>query len=167
MNVIILCVFGFLILLFPVLSYLIVKHKRNVISLNTHFSDFSTGLKSFLNSPIWGHGIGNYKESFVNFGGGNGQTSGLISVAAQGGLLLLILYLLPLLRLIVIGLSEKKWGWTAYSVIIIGMFLVVVIDNNPLFAVILAFCYSIPNDSKIVLNPSWGKHKLETSKVHK
>ncbi|MFT8443463.1 MAG: hypothetical protein ABF780_09405 [Bifidobacterium aquikefiri] len=79
----------------PFWSIYSLQSKKNTDSLETHGNDIISGIKSFLDSPIWGHGLGDYTSSYRNFGGSDGSSSGIIAVSAQAGILLLVLYLLP------------------------------------------------------------------------
>jgi O-antigen ligase len=130
----------------PIWTISQVSGKTNVSSLETHMSDAIAGFSSFLNSPFSGHGIGNYADSFIQFGGGSGQTSGILSMAAQGGLLLLCIYLIPLCGMAYRALQTRKLNDAAFACILLLCFTIIVVDNNPLFVFYLAFgisyCYT-------------------------
>lgn len=108
-----------------------------------HNRDIVAGLYSFLDSPVTGHGLGNYQDSFLAFGGSNGSSSGLFSVLAQAGLLLLFLYLIPICIYLWIGIHSKNERLIYFGIILLIQFTVVTIDNSPLLSVYLALSYSM------------------------
>jgi glycerol-3-phosphate acyltransferase PlsY len=117
-----------------------VSNKTNTTSLDTHIKDILIGISSFLHSPVVGHGIGNYADTYIQFGGGEGSSTGILAVAAQGGILLLLIYLIPILLSVIRGLSQKEITIIIFAGILLVTFTVIVLDNNPLFAFYLAFC---------------------------
>lgn len=120
-----------------------ILHKSNTKSLMIHNRDIVAGLYSFLDSPVTGHGLGNYQDSFLAFGGSNGSSSGLFSVLAQAGLLLLFLYLIPICIYLWIGIHSKNERLIYFGIILLIQFTVVTIDNSPLLSVYLALSYSM------------------------
>jgi O-antigen ligase len=119
-----------------------ISNKTNTASLEIHMKDISTGVSSFLKSPIVGHGIGNYADSYMQFGGGAGLSSGVLAVAAQGGVLLLIIYLAPLFLGARQAFEERKLNIAVSICISTASFFAIILDNNTLFALALAFYLS-------------------------
>ncbi|MDD6461234.1 MAG: hypothetical protein PUF51_01980 [Bifidobacteriaceae bacterium] len=122
----------------PLWGHYAVSHKSNVASTTAHISQTAQGLNSFLDSPIVGKGIGNYTAAFAD----GGQTSGLLSTLAQGGLLLAIPYLLPIFTGFAHAIKSRNIQGLIFVVFISVEFAIVFIDSSCLFCIALALLYS-------------------------
>jgi hypothetical protein len=143
------------VFIIPVWITYSIQNKSNVGSASVHYQDFVSGFNSFLDDPIWGHGIGNYQNSFLDYDGSNGQTSGVLSVLAQSGVLAFILYLIPLFNYWMRGKESGRLRY--FSVFLMFLFLIVIIDNSPLFAVYLALGYAVGRDGHFLKE----KHEIK------
>lgn len=96
------CLAIFLFWIFPQ----VVDGKLATTSGGIHLNDAIADIKAFADEPLSGQGLSNdaniaiYMEGYKD---STSQTSTLLSLAAQGGVLLLIVYILPLLLLARLG----------------------------------------------------------------
>lgn len=129
-------------LILPIWLLYSVSSKGNESSRTAHLTDFSAGANAFSASPIWGHGIGNYQAlQYFSTDGTAGQSSGIVLTAVQGGLLLLIISLFPVLVLIVLSIIREEYKYTLFGVIFLIFLVNGISDTSPLFAFLIAFSY--------------------------
>jgi hypothetical protein len=131
----------------PIWVFYSIQNKSNLQSLDAHFRDIQTGTLSFSDSPIWGHGIGDYQSAYVEFGAGFGQTSGLFSVLSQGGILLLSCYVIPLIGFLFSGKILQERSVRLFAVVLVLSFCFVIVDNNILFGICMALGLSMSNEA--------------------
>jgi hypothetical protein len=151
------CVIAVLTIVLPLWIMYTISSKKNVGSSQAHSNDFQYGLISFLDKPFFGHGIGNYENAYAQYKGGDaGQTSGFMSSATQGGILLLLCYLVPFLLLFwhAYRRSSKSLAFLAFIMFI--FYLASLVDNNPLFGFFIALCLSLEEKGSVVLQRNKG-----------
>jgi hypothetical protein len=68
----------------------------------------------------------------------------LLNTAAQGGILLLLLYLVPLGIALYRSIKVSYWGFAFFTITIGLFFFTALIENNPLLLVMLALCMVQP-----------------------
>lgn len=85
-----------IVLLSLVQSFLV---KTNTNSGQAHILDLASGIAAFQDSPLFGHGIDNFEASWLQFSSGYrgdaAQTSSIMSLLSQGGILLFMSYVIP------------------------------------------------------------------------
>ena len=113
--------------------------KSNIGSLNGHMEGFNVGISAFLSSPLVGSGITSY-----------GNSTSMFQLAHEGGLLLLSLYCYPLLRFIWQSIELRNMRFFVFITIECVLFVVAIVGDNPLFAVVLAMSYAFTAKD-------WGK----------
>jgi O-antigen ligase len=140
---------GIIALIAALLLPPLLKTKLQTTSGNIHLNDFTAGFQAFIDSPIVGHGIGNYTglaEYTSAYKSVFSPTSTLMAVSAQGGLILLIAYIFPLFLLLRKDIQKK------------GNYMVVI-------TVLLIFCLCIVEDAALLfLFQAFGYSKLTTLK---
>lgn len=91
----VLCILGSSLVFVKIMS-----NKIATFSGGIHLLDFLSGLKAFIDNPIFGHGVNDYRAAWLQFASdhqsGVSQTSTLMSVLSQGGLLYLFPFIYPL-----------------------------------------------------------------------
>jgi hypothetical protein len=137
--VIVCCVFGL-----PLWIIKSISDKGNVGSRSAHFNDFSAGVASLSDSPLWGHGIGNYSalQRYVSDGIA-GQSSGLILTMVQGGLLLLAIAIIPFLLVILVSAYRRQTKYLLLELVILILFVNGTSDTSPMFAFFQSYSYLI------------------------
>lgn len=113
--------------------------KSNIGSLNGHMEGFNVGISAFLSSPLVGSGITSY-----------GNSTSMFQLAHEGGLLLLSLYCYPLLRFIWQSIELRNMRFFVFITIECVLFVVAIVGDSPLFAVVLAMSYAFTAKD-------WGK----------
>ncbi|WP_429970351.1 hypothetical protein ACQW5G_04890 [Fructilactobacillus sp. Tb1] len=134
-----------LIIILTVVSAIIIN-KLNTFSgsVSIRSDDIRAGLKAFINHPFIGNGIGNnaaikhYMAHYRLVAGGNtGFSLGLIQIMAFGGLMLLFIYLIPLIK----SLLSKDYLDLYIILLLLLMLALTIINEAPLFIFILVFIY--------------------------
>lgn len=94
----VLCILGSSLVFVKIMS-----NKIATFSGGIHLLDFLSGLKAFVDNPIFGHGVNDYRAAWLQFASdhqsGVSQTSTLMSVLSQGGLLYLFPFIYPLFNM--------------------------------------------------------------------
>jgi hypothetical protein len=132
----------------------LLKTKLQTTSGNTHLNDFAAGLQAFIDSPIFGHGIGNYAdlaEYTSAYKSVFSPTSTLMAVSAQGGLILLIAYLFPLLLLLRTGVQNGRNFIVIFTILLI--FSLCIVEDAALLFLFQAFGYSTLTTLKTIPTP--------------
>ena len=92
--------------------------KSTSISWIIRADDFNAGFHAWLSSPVWGTGFGNMtvvnsfrSETVSQFTRGeSGSANSLMMILAQGGIVLLFIYIFPIYKAIQKALREKNMG---------------------------------------------------------
>lgn len=126
------------VFLAPLWAWYSVVNKTNIASLQAHISQTLVGIDSFMHSPIFGQGIGNYQDAFS----GGGQTSGILSILAQGGILLFIPYFVALVKGLCEAFLKHDKCFLIFSFYILFELAIVFIDNSCLLGFLLAILLS-------------------------
>lgn len=136
---------GFLFIVLLIVYMLVVnKQSDSTNSLSTRIDDFNIGFDAWMLHPFIGNGIGNYNIilSFMDFsrtiiGGNSGFSSGFMIVLAEGGILALLYYLLPLL--LSLKLNKKIF---VMSLLLFIVFIFTLVDGMYLYIFMIAYIIS-------------------------
>lgn len=111
-------------------------------SYDSRIDDYTAGLKAWLKYPLFGSGYMNMQvihKYMSTFRSKNvGFSNSLFRVLAQGGIYLLILYLLPALKIIIKGIKEKQINLIIFSAAFIYLFVSTSFPYNYITGCILA-----------------------------
>ena len=127
------------------ISFIIIK-KSDSMSFRIRIDDCLACLKAWITSPIFGVGAMNTEnilEYISEFRAFNyGLSSGLGNVFAQGGIIFLIIYIVPLLYWIVNAIRNRNWWMVFFPIVFIMIFVLTLIDHITLTMSILAVGYA-------------------------
>lgn len=104
--------------------------KQNTASYLARIDDYLAGLKCWLNSPLYGNGYENldlvrsYMSDSRSWNQGFSNT--IFSVLAYGGVLFAIVYLIPIIRGIYLGIKKSDYKLFQFSIIIILLYFTVI-----------------------------------------
>jgi hypothetical protein len=121
----------------------ILSQKSETSSGEIHFSDYIYGFQAFIDKPVFGHGLENIadlEQYTLAYKGMYSMTSGLISVMAQGGALLMFFYILPLCVLIK-KFEFKSLQWIVPITVLI-IFAITSVEDMSLIIFFMALSYS-------------------------
>ena len=85
----------FSLLILPATS--VISKKLETGSGNHRILDIKNGLQSFADNPIIGQGINHKRDNEIKYETGYGYSNAIIPVITDGGILLLIIYIYPLI----------------------------------------------------------------------
>jgi len=108
----------FTIIIIPVGNNILDK-KFESSSASHRSMDIVNGFKFFLDEPLLGHGINHKREFENNPNIGYGYSNIIIPILTDGGLVLSIIYILPLIFIIAISFVKKKLSYFIISFIYI------------------------------------------------
>lgn len=139
-----------MVILLSVIIYFVIKQKasNNAGSLAIRFEDIYIGWQGWLKHPLIGNGYGNLsvfldRMSYTRLSVyGNGLSSGISIIAACGGMLLLLIYLIPIIRSTFVGLKTNL-GVAVFAMSIFFLLITTVVQSNFVILVSLSFLLSI------------------------
>lgn len=143
-SVIVLCVFSIV-----VIFIFQQKMMNNSDSLNIRISDILIGFHSALQHPLIGNGINNYSAVLnemdigrLMINGNTGFSSGLALIAAYTGLSLSIIYLIPILIGMCLGLKNNI-GVFFFATMILFLLVTTIVQENYILLISLAYLLTL------------------------
>lgn len=142
------------------LSYFVFRIGVNKISTSasgmTHLFDFVEGVSIWGDSPIFGFGFDSddfiWQHYISNYRGGIGYTSGAIFMLIHGGILALMMVVIPLIGYMTTPLRKTS---IYFSLFLFLVFLTVVVQNCGAFILCLSLGYA---------NYIWESRKLRSAR---
>ena len=140
----------FLLGLVLILGVSMLNAKSSGESYSFRMDDLRAGFLSFKDHVFIGNGFGNttsvikYIDPSRIFANKTGFSSGLLLVFIQGGLLLGIIYIFPLLKMMAVGLRSKSIKTFLFPILIIILLLSTMAQYTELDIMILIMCLLIP-----------------------
>lgn len=110
-----------------------------------HFQDILSGLLAFAESPVVGHGLGNYQEAWASFSvsGGISQSSAFMATLSEGGLLLIVLYTIPFFVLLLRLFLRRNLLKAIPLIIGFVVFVICILDQALITYFIISLCYCL------------------------
>lgn len=123
------------------IKFLLVDKLSYGYSAISRSNDFSNGIRAWKESPIWGYGYGNSKEIAERFNAGTSNS--VSSILTQGGVLLLVPYILIFLKAYINCIQYKKINMAVFtSVFAIYLIFTVVAFRNITIYILLVIGFS-------------------------
>lgn len=144
-NIIKKLAFPIIIIIAGSLIYVVWNQKADSPQWLTRFDDYIVGISAWKSNKILGVGFGNvdalipYMSTFRS--SNTGISSGLFAVLAQGGIILALVYLFPLIGGIVCTGVQKKKNMCAFLMLATIEFIVTYFSYTFLMLLILAYGY--------------------------
>lgn len=132
-------------ILLLVLSF-IWENKSETVSASIRFDDYKAGIQAWFDSVFFGSGflnglrvIESYMDTTIR--GNLGYSNSLFIILAQGGIILFILYLLPMMLILV----RRKYSYNTkfFIVLFIVILSTTIFVDTYIFAFIVGFMYSM------------------------
>ncbi len=134
--------------------------KSESLSWKIRVDDFTAGFRAWLSSPIWGIGYADivalipFRASFRTKS--SGFSNSITLVLAEGGIIFLLIYLIPLCRSIQKMLVYKNTGVLMWITILMFEFIFTVCAHQLVILFFFAFLYglsiSVPTESYLLKN---------------
>ena len=131
------------LLLFPIIAIIsiivssqILLSKTQTDSYRTRMDDYGSAFLAWKNSPVYGNGYGTneaikkYMSSFRSYN--QGMSNSIMLVLAQGGIILLLFYMIPLIKTIHYSQKNKNKGILYFSAIMALLFVTTLFQYTPL-----------------------------------
>lgn len=117
------------------------QSKLSVNSGQSHLADFSSGIEAFFNSPIIGNGVSNHDEAWRAYSarGVASQSSSLMATLSEGGIILMIPYLYPVLTHMSTCI-RKKILLIVPDFVLIAVFTVCILDESMVVYLFMSLC---------------------------
>lgn len=139
-----------IIILFTIVAVLVAApFALNVISRKTETSsyahrsmDLDNGLAEFSKKPLFGHGINHDRETESNPEVGYGYSNAIIPILTDGGLLLLLIYLLPAFLLFKKMIKNRSTQAASYLFVFSIIIFTTLVQYRLLLMVLLAAMFS-------------------------
>ncbi|USS88036.1 hypothetical protein M3M39_00680 [Fructilactobacillus hinvesii] len=119
-------------------------------SVSIRSDDIKAGWNSFLQSPIFGNGLGNLraiKRLMASYrlmkGGNHGFSLGILQILSYGGVIFLAFYLIPL----IMAFMRKHYVDAFVLLLVMVLLTLTIVNETPLLIFILIFmvCKELPN----------------------
>lgn len=139
-------IFIAMFILIVLIGLLFINKKINASgSFSTHLDDYMAGIKAWKTSPIIGTGFNNYDiiHQFMNPARGNnlGTSNSLTDILAQGGIMMLVIYIAPFI--ILFKQSKMEINIFLWSLAPLFLFIMTIYHFTYLLFFILAFCLAV------------------------
>ncbi len=131
---------------------MILERKIATISGSIRMDDFKAGYRAWLDSPIWGNGIGNtmsyqkYMSKFRNYN--LGFSNSIMNILALGGIMLFMPYMLGMIEIVKKALRKKDLYLLAFFVLFFIMFMMTLAPFQALIVYIYVVALDVINDNK-------------------
>ena len=108
--------------------------------------DFSIGMKAWLQSPLFGNGYADWSslENLMNnsIRTNTGFSNSIFTVLSQGGIVLFLVYVVPIMTCFMYGIKKNDKGILIFSMIFFIEFIVTLFQYTFLMMILLSFGYS-------------------------
>lgn len=133
----------FCIVLIVSIPFIIVIGQRKIAtaSASNRFKDFENGIVAFAQNPVLGKGIGHERDFENNPNSGYGYSNVIIPISTDGGVILLLFYLLPCLLLLIDTLKQKEYKYLMVIFVYVIILFTTAIQYRALLLSLLAFLY--------------------------
>lgn len=155
------------------LGYMIFINKSGSMSWLIRLDDYRAGINAWKMSPIWGNGYGDeiaLKRFMSSFRSWNmGYSNSIFTVLAQGGILLLGVYLAPVVWCIYNAIKIKDYRMVFFVSIVILEFIVTIFPYTFIMLMLLSFMLSycmIMNGNEIAVSDNGRKSNGKESLYH-
>lgn len=122
------------ILIFPV-GRKIVINKLSTSSSNARVMDLKNGFNAYIESPIIGKGINHPREYENNVKKGYGYSNVIIPILTDGGIVLTIIYLSPIIAYIILIVKYKKTNFN--DIILLLVYLIILFTTAVQYRMLL------------------------------
>ena len=112
--------------------------------------DIRNGLNAFLEEPLLGHGINHERKTEDDYKVGYGYSNTIIPVITDGGILLGIIYVLPMILLVIEGCKKKKFNYLVFSSIFIILLFTTLIQYRLIMMLLISISYCLAYDKNFV-----------------
>ena len=154
----------FFILTIPlILCFMLFFSRLKTSSGSTRIDDYLASYKTWVNSNIiYGAGYGNEDAIFENVSDFRRHNMGLSNsfmvVLAEGGIYLLLLYLIPFIYTSIKFIKEKNWNYVVFNIIMLFLFfLAIFFYTNIMMSIVSCGYVAIIEDKKRKLKESKTK----------
>lgn len=131
--------------------------------------DILAGIKTWLQSPVFGMGydlMEAIEKNYSSFRVYNmGYSSGFFSVLAQGGILLMAIYIIGLIGFMMYGIRKKSYELFAFLMVIVIIWVMTIFQNSFLMMILLAHGYAFLICSVSKSNVRTRKQRVEYEKI--
>jgi len=142
--------------------YSVISFKESTDNVNylSHTIAFANGFRVFLSHPLSGVGIGQSAQYSISSSGFFNSTSGFFRILGDGGIILTLLYMLPMIVIFYKSqFGKKNFKLTSLYVFLIIMLVTVIWQYSLLLLFFVAFAYSfllneVPSEGKSPSNSS-------------
>ena len=130
--------------------------KSKSVSWMIRLDDFRAGFRTWLSSPVWGHGYGDktaldpYRAFFRTTGISGGFSNSITMVLAQGGILFLLIYGQPVYQAVRTALQQKSLGVLFMVAVLIIEFVFTIFPYRLVSLLFFAFLYGMSFSTPIV-----------------
>lgn len=137
-----------IMIIFAIIIFFIIIEKLINVKMSSHsgmsrLSDFKNGFKAWLDNPIFGYGFGSRGLLFEY--GNYGYSNSIIPILTQGGLYLLLPYLISIIMAIRINLKYDFKKFSFYFLFLIMFVLTIVPFQNLTFYIFISMCKNVRN----------------------
>ncbi len=148
-----------------IISVIVFIQRIKTSSGQTRIDDYKASYEAWKESPIIGNGYDNdeiIKSHMSNFRFSNmGLSNSLMTLLAQGGIYLFILYLFPYIYILVMSIKYKQYNIIAFELVIFALFTTTIFMYTQTMNYILALAYSyIINNKEKNKNEEINSKKL-------
>lgn len=121
------------------LSFL--SKKMNTSSAIHRNMDIEIGIDTFFESPIIGHGINHERATEIDYENGYGYSNAIIPVITDGGILLSVIYVMPIALLIIYGIKRRKINYLIFSLVFIILLFTTLAQYRLIMLLLIAISY--------------------------
>lgn len=112
--------------------------------------DIRNGLNVFLEEPLLGNGINHERRTENDYKVGYGYSNTIIPVITDGGILLGIIYVLPMILLVIEGCKKKKINYLVFASIFIILLFTTLIQYRLIMMFLISISYCLACDKNFV-----------------
>jgi hypothetical protein len=129
-------------------AFLLIQKKVGSVSYSSRTDDFYAGFKAWLQHPLVGNGVGNYKSILQHMdpsrllpNGNSGFSSGFMKSLAEGGISLISFYVVPIL-LIINKYWNRQLNLVIFSLLLFSVFVITIINDIYLFIFMVTWLWA-------------------------
>ncbi len=146
----------------------IMGEKVDTESYKTRMSDYRVCFLAWKDNPIFGSGYNN-KETIVRYmsearlkASNTGLSNSILTLLAQGGIYMLIFYIIPAIKMIRYGIKNKNNNIIIFTLTIVALFITTIFLYKPIMIFLLAIGYAFNTNEENNLNEIKG---VENGKI--
>ncbi len=146
------CLIGFAILVSVPIGYNLLDKKMSTGSAIHRNMDLKNGLNAFLNNPIIGNGISHQRGTEEDYEVGYGYSNTIIPVITDGGILLGIIYLLPMILLGIKSIIKKNYNNLMLLIIYMIILLTTLIQYRLITMTLISIIFILQYENNLFIN---------------